>query len=818
MPMAAGVVAEESGETFRGQLSTYTDKQTKLLLQKYDDQLALIANQTREKLTWFTKEFEFMEKVFPQAEDRQRLVDYIQREAKSRAIYEAVAFLNLTRAFNKASPLIYREDRTILGQANARFRRSGVAPAPEHIAEQTWRRTWSDFESTLSSIAWTEQRRRQDEYVSFETLIELPEIRTNTPQPEKPKFNFDERTKTLIKKLERGEVEQKRPKNQGSAVKTTYPKINSQREFVIGPPVTNNLLVLDRFGRDIRNGGFLLVDWDGYMANPAMPFYLRAAPGAGLPLQVKISASEPRLFFDEPSEVGSFGPFKSLVYGTDKKNKLPIIIKDYDQSVRVFLEIWPDRDQASEETSLRFTVTETKWVPPPPVVDLPPPPPIPGQPVLPPIVTPQFPAAPQTCLEENSFSVPVYVLDQDKKYPPKPMPEFFAGDTFPLDDHPSDGDFVGMPFPYIEDESADLHPWPFTVNIDYTQDKSEFFRLKKHRQVVQQVVQDWAYFFDDMNFEEVPKGAEVTDILAQGAKVWSDGELKQVKFKRKNASKYRDFLLYVLGADSNPQGTGVGLADGSGFQRAKGSWNRTTLKRSGSLLIERVKFENRFTVDLRSETWHEARYTDSTPIDLYSIMLHEVGHSLFWEKVYAPVGDWQNQGTIRDLVVQDYIGYFPTIGEKTTPDYTPATNFEQMQGHLSSEVDRASRRGAFGAVRGKMPHHRWLITKLDLLLAEAVGYTVRKTSAFQPLEVSAKIDFLPGYVGRSYVDRVVATGGVPHYNWSVIRGNLPDGLYLNSFTGEMVGTPIKAGRSQFLLAVEDQMGDRKFFADSVVVY
>ena len=38
-------------------------------------------------------------------------------------------------------------------------------------------------------------------------------------------------------------------------------------------------------------------------------------------------------------------------------------------------------------------------------------------------------------------------------------------------------------------------------------------------------------------------------------------------------------------------------------------------------------------------------------------------------------------------------------------------------------VDPASRRGAFGhEYHGEMPHGRWLITKLDLLCARAVGF------------------------------------------------------------------------------------------------
>jgi hypothetical protein len=41
--------------------------------------------------------------------------------------------------------------------------------------------------------------------------------------------------------------------------------------------------------------------------------------------------------------------------------------------------------------------------------------------------------------------------------------------------------------------------------------------------------------------------------------------------------------------------------------------------------------------------------------------------------------------------------------------------------------------GAFGnEYHGQMPGGRWLITKLDLLYAQAIGYELRGTSAFKP--------------------------------------------------------------------------------------
>jgi subtilisin family serine protease/chitodextrinase len=60
-----------------------------------------------------------------------------------------------------------------------------------------------------------------------------------------------------------------------------------------------------------------------------------------------------------------------------------------------------------------------------------------------------------------------------------------------------------------------------------------------------------------------------------------------------------------------------------------------------------------------------------------------------------------------------------------------------------------------------------------------------------------------GEVGSFYIDTLAVTGGVPPYSWSMINGTLPDGLYLDSVTGEISGTPLIAGTFNFEILVED---------------
>jgi len=55
---------------------------------------------------------------------------------------------------------------------------------------------------------------------------------------------------------------------------------------------------------------------------------------------------------------------------------------------------------------------------------------------------------------------------------------------------------------------------------------------------------------------------------------------------------------------------------------------------------------------------------------------------------------------------------------------------------------------------------------------------------------------------RSYSQALIATGGVPPYNWSIASGNLDAGLNLSA-SGMISGTPVSAGTSVFVVRVTD---------------
>ena len=63
---------------------------------------------------------------------------------------------------------------------------------------------------------------------------------------------------------------------------------------------------------------------------------------------------------------------------------------------------------------------------------------------------------------------------------------------------------------------------------------------------------------------------------------------------------------------------------------------------------------------------------------------------------------------------------------------------------------------------------------------------------------------LPSVVkGAAYAQQLIATGGKPPYNWSIVAGSLPAGLGVNSDTGAISGNPTAFGTFSFTADVTD---------------
>lgn len=325
----------------------------------------------------------------------------------------------------------------------------------------------------------------------------------------------------------------------------------------------------------------------------------------------------------------------------------------------------------------------------------------------------------------------------------------------------------------------------FKVAVDYSQDTTyHFFNSTAKKSIIQTACNDWAYFINNGNFDSVATG--VQDVF-----IWKDNYASGNYAY--NSKAYKGYYLFAYGIRVDPNISGGGPSY-SNFQTITG--NPTGLRRAGAYNADpRGNYNNLgWNTSIQDSTWFLATNLGDVPNDLYSIAHHEIGHALSFNPGYTQFDTYKQQG---------YIDYPELVSyEKTTVYIDEHDHLVGASGSLIS--DRTSRKGAFGSeYANTVPYGRWLITKLDLLVLKAIGYTIKNTSAFKKPSITTTA--LPGTnLNTTYTARVIATGGIPFYKFALAaNAMLPPGLSLNSFTGVISGTPTQTGSYIFKIKVID---------------
>lgn len=331
----------------------------------------------------------------------------------------------------------------------------------------------------------------------------------------------------------------------------------------------------------------------------------------------------------------------------------------------------------------------------------------------------------------------------------------------------------------VVDQDRDRPP-EFNVIVNHSADQTSFYQEVQKLNIARSAAADWAFFFGDMNLDEVPANGETIFIWAR------DGSNSGTRYR--NTQPYRGFLLYIYGIE-NPNLISGGQGSWEGGLQSSGGVP-FELRRSGTYQANVFGNYNRLTWFLTEsdDDWLHAANLMHQTNDLYSIAHHEIGHALFFDASHPSLARFKNSGGITSSNILNYFG-------RAVPVDSP--------NHLTGQVDPASGFGAFGnEYHGVMPRYRWLITKLDLFCAEAGGYRLRETSAFAPLTLLPvpPIEFHVGQVGRHTLK---AAGGVPAYHFSAAPDSLPAGLQLDSFTGEISGTPPRQGEHEIPIHLQD---------------
>ena len=331
---------------------------------------------------------------------------------------------------------------------------------------------------------------------------------------------------------------------------------------------------------------------------------------------------------------------------------------------------------------------------------------------------------------------------------------------------------------HVIDQDVD-RPLEFDVIPDFRHDETGMFDDPAVREAVQQAANDFAYFIADMSLDEVPAGEELMEIEYPNSP-----DNRTVT----NAIDYTGYLMHVYGLWDDELNAGGGPSPDGRNQSSGGV--ELPIKRSGSITFDpRGNFTPvGWLISVPESGWWKATNLGGEPHDLYSIALHEMGHALVFNDGHDGFAGFYDVREVRDAAVMAYYGAYPAI---------------DRYHHLPGTIDPVSRRGAYGNEYGaETPHGRWIVTKLDLLVAQAVGYTLRDTSPFRELSLLDE-PLAEGSAGALYTHTLNVVGGIPAYYWTIEKGALPDGLSLDSFTGTISGTPQKPGTFDFTIRVQD---------------
>ena len=313
------------------------------------------------------------------------------------------------------------------------------------------------------------------------------------------------------------------------------------------------VILEDVFTRNLSGHAITLVDWEGYMANPAIRLTATPPPTATFPFTLSLSANHARLYFDTPSSAGSTGPSKTLTF-------------THAGPLGFYISIFPDRQGGDENYTLTLTSSY------------------------------------------GSQAFPIQVIDQDS--------------TSPVIN--------------------------YSLVVNYSPDKApyNFFSNQTHRNIVQQAADDWAFYIQNMNFDQVPAAAEQTWIWNNN---FNGGNYAA------NTNPYTGFLLYTYGFIDSVYRSG-GAPSNYAFQKINGV--ATNLRRSAGFDVEVRGNYNTIGWDtsIVDNSWYVATNFGNVQNDLYSICMHEMGHALAFNPDYPVFKTYKKQGYVNDSAVVAYQG------------------------------------------------------------------------------------------------------------------------------------------------------------------
>jgi hypothetical protein len=530
--------------------------------------------------------------------------------------------------------------------------------------------------------------------------------------------------------------------------------------------------VEDTFGRDLSKEGLTLQDWEGFMANRAIEIVLKPGMKAELPMHVSLNGNNSQLYFNLPSRAGPTGPVKDrirIIAEDGSYSDHPMLLKDSNSELRLYISVRPDRDNQPEEFTLNVrSIGKGKTI--------------------------------NDVVEEK---VALHVVDEDT---PEINPSIFV----PLPDRyskyrrpPTEQPFE--PLSYRRPPAAPLSLWHFPLAIDFTRDPSRYFYnpdrgelIEPRASIYQQAAKDVLFFLAPSKGAHINRLQEETSFTDRGL---APGQMSRPKTSsRKNQIGFDGFMVYPTAGDVLDKGA-VTVID----KQWSGGFDPTSndIPHSAQTHIEGIHHQPGYSYEMDPRHWYVDDFQNPMkPVSLYAISWHEIFHALGLNSFNKVVRHWLAAEQAVDMTLEYYHDHFPKLAHY-------GANYQgdigQLTVHFPNEIDPVSQHNAFGSPEGEVPTGQWLIHKSVLLMLNAAGIPIRMTSAFRPLKFDPSTLTLPEASSQTeFVHRFKATGGSLGYDWEIVAGSFPDGLKLNRFTGEITGRPRNTGAYYFVLSLSDQ--------------
>ncbi len=350
----------------------------------------------------------------------------------------------------------------------------------------------------------------------------------------------------------------------------------------------------------------------------------------------------------------------------------------------------------------------------------------------------------------------------------------------------------------VIDQDVD-RPLSYPVIVDFSEARHPVMLDEAAQTVIKQAAEDWLYYVGGNDIDSIGMGESF--LIAGGQDHLFEEKILE------NPVAYKGYYLFAYGnTNAGPCVCSTGAPNRELLQTRNGEV--VPIFRVGGLHLNVFgqAFETEPTgweVLSPYENWTQEGLIGT---DMYTLAKHEIGHAMVFEN--SPLfllaqGRDPNNPFPDESIIPVPNGFTSPAITAYYPD-TIVPLFPESLSHLYDVIDPSSQSTVYGGAVEEpiMPHGREMLTKLDILIMESVGYPLRDNGVTRSLRLTSDESF-DGALNENYNLKLTALGGIPVYYYEIIGGVLPDGLELDSKTGVVTGVPSESGTFDITFQVKD---------------